>query len=148
MPCLSGLPFYLQMLRTKCRASSEKCHVSRIIVDVLILRNLKFSDSQFYCCWTSLNFLRYLQCQWRLRHWGSSGIARAFNYDLHCWTRACLLCRFVLPPVSLVKVVNWGSFNWVLSLIIYFRSMSGLSRSCCRWPEEKIPFAVGVLYRS
>jgi len=29
-----------------------------------------------------------------------------------------------------------GSMRWVLLLFKYFRSMSGLSHSCCRWPES------------
>ena len=46
---------------------------------------------------------------------------------------ASLLCMFVPPPtVPLHYVVNSGSFLCALSLLIYFRSMSGLSRSCCR----------------
>jgi len=36
--------------------------------------------------------------QWRLRH---SGLARVFNYDLHCRTWACFLCLFVPSPTSL-----------------------------------------------
>jgi len=34
-------------------------------------------------------------------------------------------------------VVNLGSMRWALLLFKYFRSMSGLSHSCCRWPESK-----------
>jgi len=36
---------------------------------------------------------------------------------------ACLLCMFVPPPTSLIKVVNSGSFRWALSVFIYFRFM-------------------------
>jgi len=37
---------------------------------------------------------------------------------------------FVPPPtVSLHYVVNSGLFLWAFSLLMYFRSMSGLSRS-------------------
>ena len=35
---------------------------------------------------------------------------------------ACF-CVFVLPPTSLIKVVNSGSFHWALSVFIYFRFM-------------------------
>ena len=49
---------------------------------------------------------------------------------------ASLLCVFVpTSTVPLHQVVNSGSFLWALSLFIYVRSMSGLSRSYCRWPE-------------
>ena len=50
---------------------------------------------------------------------------------------ASLLCMFVPPPTApLHQVVNSGPFLCALSLFIYFRSMFGLSRSCCRWPEQ------------
>jgi len=32
-------------------------------------------------------------------------------------------CMFVLPPISLIKVVNSGSSHWALSVFIYFRFM-------------------------
>jgi len=51
--------------------------------------------------------------------------------------QAWLLCVFVAPHISLVVVVNLGSMRWALLLFKYFRSMSGLSHSCCRWPESK-----------
>jgi len=56
--------------------------------------------------------------QWRLQRWGS---ARVFDYCLYCRTRACLLCMFVPPTTSLIKVVNSGSLHWALSVFIYFR---------------------------
>jgi len=81
-------------------------------------------------------FSVFLTAQWRLRHTGSSGLARVFDYGLSRRTQACLLCIFVPPPtVPLNWVVNSGSFLWALSLFICFHSMSDLSRSCCRWPE-------------
>jgi len=58
--------------------------------------------------------------QWQFQH---SGSTRAFDYALYCRTRACMLCMFVLPPISLIKVVNSGSFHWALSVFIYFRFM-------------------------
>ena len=58
--------------------------------------------------------------QWRSQHLGST---RAFDYALYCRTLACMLCMFVLPPTSLIKVVNSGSFHWALSVFIYFRFM-------------------------
>jgi len=61
--------------------------------------------------------------QWRHRH---SGSARVFDYDLYCRTWACLLCTFVPPLTSLIKVVNSDSFNRALSVFIHFRFMSGL----------------------
>ena len=58
--------------------------------------------------------------QWRFQH---SGSTRAFDSALYCRTRACMLCMFVLPPTSLIKVVNSGYFHWALSVFIYFRFM-------------------------
>jgi len=43
----------------------------------------------------------------------------------------------VAHHISLIMVVNLGSMRWALLLFAYFRSMSGLSDSCCRWPESK-----------
>jgi len=43
---------------------------------------------------------------WRLRHWGSSGLLRVFDYDSHCRTCACLLCIFVPPTTALINIVN------------------------------------------
>ena len=133
----------------------------------------------------------FLTAQWLLRHTGSSGFARVFDYDLYRTVagkfsiggldivkltktplnyrvsrfnlgglgalfgglsapnpslrgegtgfvseNASLLCMFVPPPtVPLHKVVNSGFFLWAWSLFLYFRSMSGLSCSWCRWPE-------------
>ena len=34
-----------------------------------------------------------------------------------------MLCMFVLPPTSLIKVVNSSSFHWALSVFVYFRFM-------------------------
>jgi len=59
-----------------------------------------------------------------------------FVLGVNCRRWACLLCIFVPPPTSLIKVVNSGSFHWALSVFINFRSMSRLSRSCCRWLEQ------------
>jgi len=61
--------------------------------------------------------------QWRLQR---SGSARVFDYCLYCRTRARLLCMFVPPTASLIKVVNSGSLHWVLSVFIYFRFMFDL----------------------
>jgi len=44
---------------------------------------------------------------------------------------------FVATHISLIMVVNLGSMRWALLLFKYFCSMSGLSHSCCRWPESK-----------
>ena len=44
-------------------------------------------------------FLVFLTGKWRLRHTGTSGFARVFDYDLHRRTRACLLCTLV-PPTT------------------------------------------------
>jgi len=43
----------------------------------------------------------------------------------------------VAPNISLIMVVNLGSMRWTSLLFKYFRYMSGLSHSCCRWPESK-----------
>jgi len=37
--------------------------------------------------------------KWRLRHTGSSGLARVFDYDLCRRKRVCLLCIF-MPPLK------------------------------------------------
>ena len=75
--------------------------------------------------------------RWLLRHTGSPGSTRVFDYDLYRRTWDCLLCMFDTPPtVTHHYVVNSGSFLWALILFIYVRSMSGLSRSCYRWPEQ------------
>jgi len=80
-------------------------------------------------------FVLFLTDQWRLWHTGSSGLARFMDCGLYWRTRACLICMFVPPPaVPLHYVVISGSFLWVFSLFIYFRSMSGLS------PEENFHF--------
>ena len=47
-----------------------------------------------------------------------------------------LLCIFVPPPTSLIKVDS-GSSHWTLSVFLYFRSTSGLSCSFRRWPQSK-----------
>jgi len=42
----------------------------------------------------------FLTAQWRLRHTGSSSLARVLDYDLYLRTRACLVCIFEpLPKV-------------------------------------------------
>ena len=51
--------------------------------------------------------------------------------------QAWLLCILVPPHTSLIMVVNLGSLHWALSLFKYFRSVSGLLDSCCRWPTSK-----------
>jgi len=48
-----------------------------------------------------------------------------------------LHCIFVPPHTSLIMVTDLGSMHWALVQFKYFRSMSGLSHSCCRWPESK-----------
>jgi len=53
----------------------------------------------------------WIEClaQGRLRHSGS--IDRVFDYDLYGKTWACLLCIFVPPPTSLVKLLTWAFFS-------------------------------------
>ena len=51
------------------------------------------------------------------------GINPSLRLRFYCRTRACMLCMFVLPPISLIKVVNSGSFHWALSVFIYYRFM-------------------------
>jgi len=48
-----------------------------------------------------------------------------------------LFALYICATTYFTKVVNTGSLHWDLALFIYFRSKSGLSRSCCRWPESK-----------
>jgi len=42
--------------------------------------------------------MAFLTAQWLLRHTGTSGFARVFDYDLYRRTQACLLFIFVPPP--------------------------------------------------
>jgi len=80
--------------------------------------------------------------QWRFQH---SGSTRAFDYALYCRTRACMLCMFVLPPTSLIKVVNSGSFHWALSVFIYFRFMLAFRVQFAGDVNKKISFATTAL---
>ena len=77
--------------------------------------------------------------QWRFQH---SGSTRAFDYALYCRTRACML---VLPPTSLIKVVNSGSFHWALSVFIYFRFMLAFRVKFAGDVNQKISFATTAL---
>jgi len=46
-----------------------------------------------------------------------------------------LALHIVAPTISLIlKLFNLDSFHFGL-MFIYFHSVSGLLRSCCRWPE-------------
>ena len=80
--------------------------------------------------------------QWRFQH---SGSTRAFDYALYCRTRACMRCMFVLPPTSLIKVVNSGCFHWALSVFIYFRFMLGFRVQFAGDVNKKISFATTAL---
>jgi len=51
----------------------------------------------FLCVFYAV-FSVFLTAQWRLRHTGSSGLTRVFDYELYQRTQACLLCIFVSPP--------------------------------------------------
>jgi len=65
--------------------------------------------------------------------------------------RACLLWIFVPPlTVPLHQVLNSGPFLWTSSLFIYFRSMSGLFRSCFLGFDlnKTTWFVIGVLSAS
>jgi len=79
---------------------------------------------------------------------GDSGWARVLDYDLHCRTRACLLCTFVPPPTSLIEVANSGSLHYALSVFIYFRFMSGLRVHAAGDLDQKRSLIVGVLSTS
>jgi len=72
--------------------------------------------------------------QWQLRHPGSAWV---FDYDVYTGERelVCFVCLFHHPRSHFTKLLTRPLFFWALSLFIYFRSMSGLSRSCCRWLE-------------
>ena len=76
--------------------------------------------------------------QWRFQY---SGSTRAFDYALYCRTRACMLCMFVLPPTSLNKVGNSGSFLWALSVFIYFCFMMAFRVQFAGDVNQKISFA-------
>jgi len=80
--------------------------------------------------------------QWRFQH---SGSTRAYDYALYCRTRACMLCMFVLPPTSLIKVVHSGSFHWALSVFIYFRFMLAFRVQFAGDVNQKISFATTAL---
>ena len=80
--------------------------------------------------------------QWRFQH---SRSTRAFDYALYCRTRACMLCMCVLPPTSLIKVVNSGSFHWASSLFIYFRFMLAFRVQFAGDMNQKISFATTAL---
>jgi len=80
--------------------------------------------------------------QWRFQH---SGSTRAFDYALYCRTQACMLCMFVLPPTSLIKVVNSGSFHWTLSVFMYFRFMLAFRVQFAGDVNKKISFATTAL---
>ena len=80
--------------------------------------------------------------QWRFQHSGSTW---AFDYALYCRTRACMLCMFVLPPTSLIKVVNSGSFHWALSVFIYFRFMLAFRLQFAGDVNQKISFKTTAL---
>ena len=73
------------------------------------------------------------------------GITRAFDYALYCRTRACMLCMFVLPPISPIKVVNSGSFHWALSVFIYFRFILAFRVQFAGDVNQKISFATTAL---
>ena len=76
--------------------------------------------------------------QWRFQH---SGSTRAFDYALYCRMWACMLCMFVLPPTSLIKVVNSGCFHRGLSVFIYFRFMLAIRMQFAGGVNQKISFA-------
>ena len=80
---------------------------------------------------------------WRLRHWGSSGLLRVFDYDSHCRTWACFthLCLHPLHWLTLLTHV----FHWALSLFIYsrYRSAPFVFMLLVTW--IKISFVVSVL---
>ena len=80
--------------------------------------------------------------QCRFQHSGSTS---AFDYALYCRTRACMLCMFVPPPISLIKVVNSGSFHWALSVFIYLRFMLAFRVQFAGDVNEKISFATTAL---
>ena len=64
---------------------------------------------------------------------------------LYIVTWAVLLCMFVSPPTSLIKVVNSGFFHWVLSVFIYFRCMSAFRVQFAGDVNQKISFVATVL---
>ena len=80
--------------------------------------------------------------QWRFQQ---SGSTRAFDYALYCRTRACMLYMFVLPPTSLIKVVNSASFLWALLVFIYFRFMLAFRVQFAGDVNQKISFATTAL---
>jgi len=75
--------------------------------DIFVFKMKKICDFEFRTGINPVSFLPvFLRCvhgvfntpaQWLLRHKGSSGFARVFDYDLYWRTQACLL-MFVPPP--------------------------------------------------
>ena len=65
------------------------------------------------------------------------GLSRVFDYNLYQRTRACFVYLCLHPgsqfTILSTRPVFFGHCQ--LSLFIYLRSTSGLSLSCCRWPE-------------
>ena len=56
-----------------------------------------------------------------------------------------MLCMFVLPPTSLIKVVNSGCFHCGLSVFIYFRFMLAIRMQFAGDVNKKISFATMAL---
>ena len=55
-----------------------------------------------------------------------------------CIVERELSCFIFVPlPTLLIKFENSGSFHWASTMFLYFCSISGLSRSCCRWPDSE-----------
>jgi len=67
------------------------------------------------------------------------------SLGLRCRTQACMLCVFVLPPTSLIKVVNSGSFHWALSVFIYFHFMLAFRVKFAGDVNQEMSFATTAL---
>ena len=110
---------------------------------------VRYQCCVIFACFLAV-FLVFLTAQCQRRHTGSTGSARVFDNDLYLRTRACLLCIFVhhsrAGPTSLSCYS--GSFLCALSLFIYFRFRSGISRWCAGDLYKTMSFVVGVLSTS
>jgi len=83
--------------------------------------------------------------KWWLRH---SGLVRVVDYDSYCRTSTCLLCIFVPPFTSLIKLVNAGSFTGLCHCSYIFVSCLAFRVHIAGNMNKKLSFVIGVLSTS
>jgi len=74
--------------------------------------------------------------QWQMRHPGSAWL---FDYNVYIGERelACFVCLFHHSRSHFTKLLTRPLFFGPCHcshMFVYFLSMFGFSRSCCRWP--------------